>query len=64
MRCRLLVAWLLPFELALLFITGYGSRTFIFDMLLGVLLTPTVMAGFAAATVSKANPVWRAMSTA
>jgi len=49
----------LPFELALPFITGYGSRTFIFELLLFVLATPIVMAGFAGATVSKANPFGR-----
>jgi hypothetical protein len=55
----LLVAMVLPFELALPFITGYGSRTFIFELLFFLLLTPIVMAGFAAATVSKANPFGR-----
>jgi hypothetical protein len=55
----MLVAMVLPFELALPFITGYGSRTFIFELLLFVLVTPIVMAGFAGATVSKANPFGR-----
>jgi hypothetical protein len=55
----LLVAMVLPFELALPFITGSGSRTFIFELLLFMLLTPIVMAGFVAATVSKANPFGR-----
>ncbi len=54
-----LVGILLPFELGLLFITGYGSRTFVFELLLFVLVTPIVMAGFAAATVSKPNPFER-----
>jgi hypothetical protein len=55
----MLVAMVLPFELGLPFITGYGSRTFIFELLLFVLVTPIVMAGFAGATVSKANPFGR-----
>lgn len=55
----MLVAMVLPFELALPFITGYGSTTFIFELLLFVLVTPIVMAGFAGATVSKANPLGR-----
>jgi hypothetical protein len=55
----MLMAMVLPFELALPFITGYGSRTFIFELLLFVLVTPIVMAGFAGATVSKANPFGR-----
>jgi len=55
----MLVAMVLPFELALPFITGYGSRTFIFELLLFVLVTPILMAGFAGATVSKANPFGR-----
>jgi hypothetical protein len=50
------VALVLPFELALPFITGYGSTSFIFELLIFILLTPMVMAGFAGATVSKANP--------
>jgi hypothetical protein len=55
----MLVAIVLPFELALPFITGYGSTTFIFELLIFILLTPIVMAGFAGATVSKANPFGR-----
>jgi hypothetical protein len=55
----MLVAMVLPFELALPFITGYGSRAFIFELLLFVLVTPIVMAGFAGATISKANPFGR-----
>ena len=55
----MLVGMVLPFELALPFITGYGSRTFLFELLLFVLVTPIVMAGFAGATLSKANPFGR-----
>ncbi len=55
----MMVAVVLPFELALPFITGYGSTTFIFELVLFILLTPIVMAGFAGATVSKANPFGR-----
>ena len=54
-----MVALVLPFELSLPFITGYGSTTFIFELLIFILLTPIVMAGFAGATVSKANPFGR-----
>jgi len=54
-----MVALVLPFELSLPFITGYGSKTFIFELLLFILLTPIVMAGFTGATVSKANPFGR-----
>ena len=50
-----LVGMLLPFELALLFIPG-NTLAFVFVMLLGVLLTPPLMAVFAAATVRTANP--------
>jgi len=50
-----LVAILLPFELALLFAAG-DTPALVFVILLGVLLTPPFMAGFAAVTVSKANP--------
>ena len=54
-----MVAIVLPFELFLPFITGYGARTFIFELLIFILLTPIAMAGFAGATVSKANPFGR-----
>lgn len=54
-----MVAIVLPFELFLPFITGYGSTTFIFELLTFILLTPIAMAGFAGATVSKANPFGR-----
>jgi len=47
-----LVAILLPFELALLFTTG-GTPALVFIILLGVLLTPALMAAFVAATVRK-----------
>ncbi len=48
------VGILLPFELALLLIAG--NDRFVFYTLLGALLTPPFMAGFAATTVSKSNP--------
>ncbi|MDO8680179.1 MAG: hypothetical protein Q7R30_16790 [Acidobacteriota bacterium] len=51
-----LVAILLPFEFALLFIPGNDTPRLVLYVLIAVLLTPPVMAGFAAATVSKANP--------
>jgi hypothetical protein len=54
-----MVALVLPFELALPFITGYGSTSFILELLIAILFTPIVMAGFAAAAVSKANPFGR-----
>jgi hypothetical protein len=50
-----LVAILLPFELALLFVFSQ-TPVIIFETLLAVLLTPAFMATFAAATVSKSNP--------
>jgi hypothetical protein len=50
-----LVGILLPFELALLFAAG-DAPVLVFEILLGVLLTPPLMAVFAAATVRKANP--------
>jgi hypothetical protein len=50
-----LVGILLPFELALLFASG-NSPTFVFVILLGVLLTPPFMAVFVAPTVGKSNP--------
>ncbi|HUE86159.1 MAG TPA: hypothetical protein VMO26_08780 [Vicinamibacterales bacterium] len=51
-----LVGMLLPFELALLFIPGNDTAAVVFTILLAVLLTPPVMAGFVAATVRKPNP--------
>lgn len=51
-----LVAMLLPFELALLFIPGNDTPPVVFATLIVALLTPAVMAGFVAATVSKTNP--------
>jgi hypothetical protein len=54
-----LVALVMPFELSVLFISGYGSATFVAKTLIAILLTPIVMAAFAAATVSKANPFAR-----
>ncbi|MBY0496201.1 MAG: hypothetical protein K2Y23_18500 [Cyanobacteria bacterium] len=55
----LLVAMVAPFELSVLFISGYGSQWFVFEVLTALLLTPILMAAFAAATVSKANPFAR-----
>ena len=51
-----LVGILLPFEFALLFIPGNDTPRLVFDVLIAALVTPPVMAGFAAATVSRANP--------
>ncbi len=50
-----LVVMVLPFELALLF-GASDTPGLVFVVLIGVLLTPPFMAGFAAATVSKSNP--------
>jgi hypothetical protein len=50
-----LVGILLPFELVLLF-AARDTPALVFVVLLGVLLTPPVMAAFAAATVGKSNP--------
>ena len=49
-----LVAIVLPFELALLFLAG-NAAALIFTILVCALLTPAFMAGFTAATVRKAN---------
>jgi polyhydroxybutyrate depolymerase len=54
-RLPALMGLLLPFELALLFVAGDDRPELVFYPLLGVLLTPPCMAGFAAATVRKAN---------
>jgi hypothetical protein len=54
-----LVGILVPFELSMLFISGYGSQWFVFEVLTSILLTPVVMAAFAGATVSTANPFAR-----
>lgn len=54
-RLPALMVLLLPFELAVLAIAGDDGTQLVFYTLLGVLLTPPFMAGFAAATVSKAN---------
>ena len=54
-----MVALVLPFQLLLLFISGYGSQSFVIKVLLFVLLTPIQMAAFAATTISKANPFAR-----
>ena len=48
------VAILLPFELILLWAAG-DSTSLVFTILLGVLLTPPLIASFAAATVSKSS---------
>lgn len=50
-----LVALLLPFEFALLLVPGNDTPALVAYVLIAALLTPPVMAGFAAATVSKAN---------
>jgi hypothetical protein len=50
-----MVAILLPFELALLFVFS-ETPVIIFETLACVLLTPPFMAAFVAATVSKSNP--------
>jgi len=55
MSLPVLVAILLPFELALLF-AGTNAPVLVFIILLGVLLTPPFMAAFTAASVSKSNP--------
>jgi hypothetical protein len=55
----LLVGIVAPFELSVLFISGYGSQWFVFEVLTALLLTPILMAAFAAATVSQANPFAR-----
>lgn len=47
---------LLPFELALLFLARDEPEAMTNFTLLGVLLTPPLMAGFVAATVSRNNP--------
>jgi hypothetical protein len=54
-----LVGILVPCELSVLFISGYGSQWFVFEVLTSILLTPIVMAAFAGATVSAANPFAR-----
>ncbi len=54
-----LVAILLPFELALLFLARDEPPALVFYTLFGVLLTPPFMAGFVAATVSKSSPFGR-----
>jgi len=51
-----LVAILLPFELAMLFVAGTDNPALFFLTLVGVLLTPPFMASFAAATVRKSSP--------
>ena len=55
----MMVAFVLPFQLSLPFITGYGSTWFTFELVSAILFTPVVMAGFAGAAVSKANPFGR-----
>ena len=50
-----MVGIVLPFELALLFIFR-ETPVIVFEILIGVLLTPPFMAVFAAATVRKSNP--------
>lgn len=53
------VAILLPFELGLLFLARDEPPAMTFFTLLGVLLTPPLMAGFVAATVSRLSPSGR-----
>ena len=50
-----LIAILLPFELALLWLAK-DAQSFVFEILLVVVLTPPLMAAFVATTVSKSNP--------
>lgn len=55
---RSLPVWvgiLLPFELALLFVAGNDTPALVVYTLCGVLLTPPVMAAFAAPTVRRSN---------
>jgi len=54
-----LVAMVLPFELALLFVFRHEPAVLTFLTLLSVLATPPFMAGFVAATVARANPAGR-----
>ena len=54
-----MVALVLPFELGTLFITGFGSTAYVFEVLIAASFMPILMAGFAGATVSKANPFAR-----
>lgn len=54
-----LVALVLPFELWLFFVGGYGSKYFVWFVTIAILVTPIVMAAFAASTISKANPFAR-----
>jgi hypothetical protein len=59
---RSLPVWvgiLLPFELSLLFLARHEPPVIVFYTLLGVLLTPPLMAGFVAATVSRSSPSGR-----
>ncbi len=50
-----MVAILLPFEFGLLFVPGNDTPALVAYVLIAVLVTPPVMAGFAAAAVSQAN---------
>lgn len=54
-----LVALVLPFELLLFFVGGYGSKSFVYWVTVMILATPMVLAAFAATTISKANPFAR-----
>ena len=54
-----LVALLLPFELGLLFLARDEPEAMTMYTLAAILLTPPLMAGFVAATVSKSNPSGR-----
>src|ERR1041385_328408 len=53
-----LVGLALPFELALLWLAN-GAAAFVFEILLVALVTPPLLAGFAAATVSRSSPQGR-----
>ena len=51
-----LVALLLPFELAFLFVVRHDPPAVVLEILFFILLTPPFMAAFAAAEVSRASP--------
>src|SRR5262249_59759639 len=51
----LLIAFVLPFELLLLPLAR-GSAALVFDLLVGVAVTPVFLAAFVGATVGKPNP--------
>lgn len=51
-----LVALLLPFQLAFLFLVRHDPPVLVFETLFFILLTPPFMAAFAATTISRSNP--------